>query len=114
METPVHLDFQGKNADAAIRESDLKHIAGLEERFARITACRVVVKAPSEHHRNISVCRRAARSISAAPRPKTSAMRTSPSRSTMPSSEPANGFRTMPGGQGHVKTHDHEPTATVN
>jgi len=51
METPVHLDFQGMSANDAIRESVLKHVDVLEQRFGRITACRVVVKAPGEHHR---------------------------------------------------------------
>jgi len=51
METPVHVDFQGMNASDLIRESIVKHVHVLEERFGRITACRVVVKAPGEHHR---------------------------------------------------------------
>jgi cold shock CspA family protein len=52
METPVHLDFEGMNPNDSIRESVLKQVDGLEERFGRMTACRVAVKAPSEHHRN--------------------------------------------------------------
>ncbi len=52
METPLQLDFEGMNADASIRESVDKHIEKLEERFGRVTACRVVVKAPGERHRN--------------------------------------------------------------
>jgi cold shock CspA family protein len=51
METPVHLDFQGMDANDGVRESVLKHVHVLEGRFGRITACRVVVKAPGEHHR---------------------------------------------------------------
>jgi len=51
METAVHLDFQGMNPSEPIRESVLKHVQVLEDRFGRITACRVVVKAPGEHHR---------------------------------------------------------------
>ena len=35
----------------ALRTVIAEHVAGLEGRFGRITACRVVVKAPSEHHR---------------------------------------------------------------
>jgi len=51
METPVHIDFQGMNPSELLRDRVIKHVAGLEERFGRITACRVVIKAPSEHHR---------------------------------------------------------------
>src|SRR5262249_24584976 len=35
----------------ALRAVIAEHVAGLEDRFGRITAWRVVVKAPSEHHR---------------------------------------------------------------
>ena len=51
METPLQLDFQGMDASGTIRNCVLKQIRMLEERFGRITACRVVVKAPGEHHR---------------------------------------------------------------
>jgi cold shock CspA family protein len=51
METPLHLEFQGMNANDTIRVSVLKHVDVLERRFGRITACRVVVRAPGEHHR---------------------------------------------------------------
>ena len=51
MEIPVHIDFQGMNPSELLRDRVLKHVAGLEQRFGRITACRVVIKAPSEHHR---------------------------------------------------------------
>jgi ribosome-associated translation inhibitor RaiA len=50
MESPVHIDFQGMNPSELLRDRVLKHVAGLEQRFGRITACRVTVKAPSEHH----------------------------------------------------------------
>jgi len=52
METPVHLDFQGMDANDTIRDSVRKHVHVIEERFGRITASRVVVKAPGGHHRN--------------------------------------------------------------
>jgi len=52
MDTPVHLDFQGMDANNLVRDCVLKQVHVLEERFGRITACRVVVKAPGEHHRN--------------------------------------------------------------
>ena len=51
METPVHIAFQGMNPSELLRDRVLKHVAGLEQRLGRITACRVVIKAPSEHHR---------------------------------------------------------------
>ena len=50
MESPVHIDFQGMNPSELLRDRVLKHVAGLEQRFGRITACRVAIKAPSEHH----------------------------------------------------------------
>ena len=52
MQTPVEIDFQGMKATDALRASILDHLAALEKRFGRMTACRVAVKAPSEHHRN--------------------------------------------------------------
>jgi ribosome-associated translation inhibitor RaiA len=51
METPVHLDFQGVEAKAELRGAVERHIAQLEERFGRVTAGRVVLKAPGGHHR---------------------------------------------------------------
>jgi ribosome-associated translation inhibitor RaiA len=50
METPVKIDFQGMDANADVRSSIVKHLIQLEERFSRITAGRVVLKAPGEHH----------------------------------------------------------------
>jgi hypothetical protein len=51
MQSPVQIDFQGMKPREALRAIIAEHVAGLEDRFGRITACRVVVKAPSEHHR---------------------------------------------------------------
>ena len=51
METPLQIDLQGIDARPDIRAEIDKHVAQLEERCGRITACRVVVKAPSGHHR---------------------------------------------------------------
>jgi hypothetical protein len=51
METPVQLDFQGFEARADLRGAVVRHIAQLEERFGRVTAGRVVLKAPGGHHR---------------------------------------------------------------
>ena len=51
METPVQIDFQGMQARTDVRDSIEKHVAELERRYGRVTACRVVVKGPSGHHR---------------------------------------------------------------
>jgi cold shock CspA family protein/ribosome-associated translation inhibitor RaiA len=51
MQTPLEIEFQGMTADESLRSIILDHIAGLEERFGRVTACRVAIRAPSEHHR---------------------------------------------------------------
>ncbi len=50
METPVEIDFQGMAAQPEVRSAIDKHMSELEERFGRITAGRVVVKAPGGHH----------------------------------------------------------------
>ncbi len=52
METPVKIDFQGMDASSDVRSTVARHLIQLEERFSRITAGRVVLKAPSDHHRN--------------------------------------------------------------
>jgi cold shock CspA family protein len=51
METPVQIDFQGTRASPALRSMIEGYVAGLEERYGRVTACRVAVKAPGRHHR---------------------------------------------------------------
>ena len=51
METPVKIDFQGMDANSDVRSAIVKHLIQLEERFSRITAGRVVLKAPGDHHR---------------------------------------------------------------
>ena len=52
METPVQIDFQGMDASAQVRGSIATHLAELEQRFGRVTAGRIVVKAPSARHKN--------------------------------------------------------------
>ncbi len=52
MQTRAQVSFEGMPASDSVRGSIATHIAQLEKRFGRITACRVNVKAPSEHHRN--------------------------------------------------------------
>ncbi|HVZ54259.1 MAG TPA: cold shock domain-containing protein [Pseudolabrys sp.] len=51
MQTPVEIDFQGMDADAGVRAAIGKHVNELEQRCGRITAGRVVLKAPGGHHR---------------------------------------------------------------
>lgn len=51
MQTPPEIDFQGMEATPAVEAAIARHVAQLEARWGRVTACRVVLKAPSEHHR---------------------------------------------------------------
>src|SRR5450830_1243672 len=51
MQTPVEIEYQGMQARPQIQAALAKHIADLEQRFGRVTACRVVLKAPGGHHR---------------------------------------------------------------
>jgi ribosome-associated translation inhibitor RaiA len=51
METPVHIEFQGMEPQEVLRATIARHVAELEKRFGRITACRVVLKGPGRHHR---------------------------------------------------------------
>lgn len=51
METAPQIDFQGMEPSDAFREQILNHIARLEERFGRLTSCRVAVKAPGGRHK---------------------------------------------------------------
>lgn len=51
MQTPVEIDFRGMTATPQIRAAVLEHVNELEQRFGRVTSCRVVVKGPGGHHR---------------------------------------------------------------
>lgn len=51
MQTPVEIDFQGMDANPEVRAAIDKQVAQLEERFGRITAGRIVLRAPSGRHR---------------------------------------------------------------
>lgn len=51
MQTPIQIDFQGMEAKPDIRAAIEKRVAELEQRYGRVTACRVVLKHPSGHHR---------------------------------------------------------------
>jgi cold shock CspA family protein len=50
MQTPVQIDFQGMHGTPEVRTSIEKHVADLERRYGRVTACRVVLKAPTARH----------------------------------------------------------------
>ena len=50
METPAQIEFEGFQASPELKAAIEKHIAELENRFGRVTAGRVVVKGPSDHH----------------------------------------------------------------
>jgi cold shock CspA family protein/ribosome-associated translation inhibitor RaiA len=50
MQTPVEIDFQGMPATREIQSAIAKHVADLEQRYGRITAGRVVLKAPGGRH----------------------------------------------------------------
>jgi hypothetical protein len=51
MQTPLEVEFQGIQQDWASIE---KHVARLEQRYGRVTACRVVLKAPGSHRPAVS------------------------------------------------------------
>jgi len=51
MQTPAEIDFQNVDATPDVRAAIDKHIAELEQRFGRITTCRILLKGPSQHHR---------------------------------------------------------------
>ena len=51
MQTPVAIDFQGMDARSEIRSAIAEHVSELERQYGRVTACRVVLKAPGGHHR---------------------------------------------------------------
>ena len=49
MESAPHIEFQGMEPSPEFRDKITHHLSRLEERFGRITACRVTVGAPSGH-----------------------------------------------------------------
>jgi len=52
METAPRIEFDGLEPTEKVREDVAGYVAGLEDRFGRITACHVVVRSPGEHHRS--------------------------------------------------------------
>ncbi len=51
MQTPVEIDFQGMRGRPEVQASIQHHVAELEQRYGRVTACRVVLKGPGGHQR---------------------------------------------------------------
>jgi ribosome-associated translation inhibitor RaiA len=51
MQTPVQIEFQGMDPSETLRNEIARHVSRLEQRYARVTSCRVLLKAPGEHHR---------------------------------------------------------------
>lgn len=51
MQTAPEIEFHGLTATPQVRAAVDSHIAELEARWGRITACRVVVKSPGQRHR---------------------------------------------------------------
>jgi cold shock CspA family protein len=51
MQTPLEIDFQGMAGTPQIEQAVATHVAQLEMRWGRITACRIVLRGPGQHHR---------------------------------------------------------------
>ena len=51
MQTPPEIVFEGPPITPQIKDAIDAHLAELEQRWGRITACRVVVKGPGQRHR---------------------------------------------------------------
>lgn len=50
MQTPVEIECQNAAVPEGYQQAIERHVAKLEERYGRVTACRVIVKGPGEHH----------------------------------------------------------------
>jgi cold shock CspA family protein len=51
MQPPPEIQFHGVTATPQVHNAIARHIAELEQRWGRVTACRIVVNGPGEHHR---------------------------------------------------------------
>jgi cold shock CspA family protein/ribosome-associated translation inhibitor RaiA len=51
MQTPMKVEFQDLAASPAVQDQIADHVKTLEDRYGRITSCRVVVKGPGHRHR---------------------------------------------------------------
>ena len=121
MQTPVEIDFQGMDADPRVRGIVAQHVDDLEQRFGRITAARVVVKAPGAHHRianyeiNIHLALPDGRDVLAGRTPQEDERQSDLDFAINDAFKHArrqlqDAVRRM---QGQVKHHEAEPTATV-
>jgi cold shock CspA family protein len=52
MQTPLQVDFQGVPKTPQVKDAIEKHVAQLEQRYGRVTSCRVALRAPGAHHQN--------------------------------------------------------------
>jgi ribosome-associated translation inhibitor RaiA len=52
MQIPPEIVFEGLQSAPQIKDAVDAHIAELEQRYGRITACRVTVKAAGGHHQS--------------------------------------------------------------
>ncbi len=50
MQTPAQIEFEGVRVAPELRTVIDQHVAGLETRFGRLTAGRVVVRGPGDRH----------------------------------------------------------------
>ena len=122
METPVQIDFQGMAADEHMREAIVERIAVLEERFGRITAGRVVVNGPTQHHQtggiyeiHIHLSLPDGREVNVARTPQNDERHADPTYAVNDAFKRArrqlqDRVRKL---QGKVKRHEPEPAATV-
>lgn len=50
MQTQVQIEFEGLPGTLEIRQAIDRHVADLETRYGRVTACRLVIRDPGGHH----------------------------------------------------------------
>jgi ribosome-associated translation inhibitor RaiA len=50
MQTPTQIEFENVEASSELRTAIDQHVAELEGRFGRVTAGRIVVRGPGDHH----------------------------------------------------------------
>jgi cold shock CspA family protein len=122
MQTPVQIDFQDMQGTPEVRASIEKHVADLEQRYGRVTACRVVLKGPGGHHRtgglyevNIHLALPNGREVNAGRTPKADERQADLSFAINDAFKHArrrlqDHVRRL---QGQVKQHESQPTGTV-
>jgi cold shock CspA family protein/ribosome-associated translation inhibitor RaiA len=50
LQTPAQIEIEGVTKTPELQAAIDKHIAELESRFGRLTACRIVIKGPGDRH----------------------------------------------------------------